>query len=619
MKRLGKHISHTMESRSHRWFRSALMSGACALLLLGASPVAGETLQQAVELAVTSHPQVKRAEAKAKATEESVDEARAGYFPTVDFSGASGYEETNNPATRSRTGKDGDNWVTAWYNEASLTITQILFDGFSTASATEAAKLEAEADKLEVQQAEEDIALRAAEAYLDVLRTRELLALAQNNVNSHRRFRDQTAMRARTGVGPRLDIEQAEARLTMAESVLHQTRGALRSAEARYREAVGQMPGTLSVPQTPTSSVPSDPERGVLLAHQNSPALAAAQERVRARQSAIRGKNSAYYPQIYLEGTGSIDDNTNGVKDYSNSTSGSHSKQANLLLRFDYNLFNGGADEAAIRRSRAEATEAVEREGTIKRLIEQRVRLAYAILDTARNRVPVLETNVGASERVVDGYRRQFELGKRTLIDVLDAENELYQSRVNLLNAQYAFAFANYQTLAYMGNLVGTLRSTPMPSVPLRTVAATPAPLPPSTTSGSFGPDFRGSGMGAGASPYGGAGYRGPNVAPGYRQTPSGARVPSSPSPAPAPAPASTSRSGPYSVQVGAYAQSANADRRAAQLRSRGHDVRIISRQSRGRTLKVLLLGGYGSRAAAESAAASFRSKEGADAIVVRN
>jgi len=557
-----------------------LVACAAAMLALGSwGPAAAIDLREAIRAAVQTHPTVKRARANSAAVDDDIDEARAGYFPTFDVGGAAGYEFSTNSATRARDERDdGDSSsVEALRLESYFSLSQMLFDGFGTSSRTEAARFRSEAARLEITDAGETIGLRAVEGFLDVLRNRRLLELADRNIDAHARFLDQTRFRSRTGAGAEVDVIQAEARLARARNLRQQVMGGLRAAEARYVEATGQMPDSLEMPLVPVDAIPPSREQALSTAAANSPALQATRQSVSARRAEVDAERSGYFPQFDFEVAGSLNQNQDGVRE--------SNRDLTALLRMDYNLFNGGADQARSDRAMERVGEAMQREAEVLRLIERDVRVSFSQLETARAQVPILQDNVLKAEQVVQGYQGQFELGRRTLQDVLDAENELFQARTSLVNAEYAYAFANFQALRAMGMLVATVERGSPGGRPVETVSLTsprqaairqadPAPTP--TRQGRVAP--------------------------------------------PSPEMFSGGEGRTYSLQVGAYGVPDTARRQADQLRGRGYPARVQAVTLKdGRTLHRVKIGGYMERARADQAARVFASREGMQAIVVRN
>ncbi len=425
-----------------------LAAAAAGLACGGAGRAAATTLQEAVTLAVSSHPTVQKLMAKKRATDQDIDEARAEFFPRVDATGEIGYEYTDNFFTRSQGGGGGD-------TEEKLAktvggeIRQNLFQGFGTVNRLRSAHERVSAAGRGVMDAQEAIALRAAVAFLDVLRARHVVNLSQQNVASHVEVRDDIKFKAQRGRGDLGDLNQAESRLALARSRLNQARGQLRDAETRYLEAVGQAPGTLETPRPPYQAIPGNIDLAVAVAEDSNPALLAALDEFRAREFEARAKREPYYPKFDVKLRGHRGNDVGGVDGDDNAFA--------AMLVMEYNLYRGGADQARYRRAVEHMSEARQREAEVRRMVQEQMRVEYTALLTARENLPLAEDRAKAAAAVVDAYLQQFELGQRSLLDLLDVVGELFQANVGVVNTDTELMRASYRVLATAGTLLATL------------------------------------------------------------------------------------------------------------------------------------------------------------------
>jgi len=428
------------------------LSGATSLVSVPVRAAEPTTIDQAIAIAVSTHPVVRGAEATRRAAAEDVVDARADFLPSVDVSGESGWEHTDDPTTRARasavSGAKSDG-VNQWRNLGSVTVRQNLFNGFRTPNETEAARRRVTAADHTIRDREEAIALRSAEAYMDVVRSRTIVGLAERNVTAHVEVRDDVKLRLDAGNGDAADLNQAESRLALARSRLTELRGALRVAESDYHEAVGTMPDTLEMPARPVDALPASVEEAVPTALDNNPALLTARSEADASQFDKRAARSPLMPTVDLEFRGTGGDNLGGVR--GSDVNG----QALVVLR--YNLYRGGRDIARSRRAVAVESRALQSQAELARLVEEQIRVDHADMVTARDTVPLLRDRAAAAAQVVSAYRQQFELGRRSLLDVLDVENELFQARISVVNAEIQHRIAEYRVLATMGTLISAL------------------------------------------------------------------------------------------------------------------------------------------------------------------
>src|ERR1043166_1679402 len=222
-----------------------------ATALFGSSWAYGETLKEAVEIALKTNPKVLAADAQKRAVTQDLAQAKGGYLPNIDLYVANGKEHTDTPQVRAV----GTGAATLVHRESSLTLSQKLFDGRAASSEVERqnALLSAATNRLD--QTREDIALRAAEVYLDVLKNRQLVKLANDNVREHLQTNDKITLRVKGGVSQRADSQQSLARVALAKSTVSARAGALRQAEAAYQAVIGRPAGVLSDPPPVKSDV----------------------------------------------------------------------------------------------------------------------------------------------------------------------------------------------------------------------------------------------------------------------------------------------------------------------------------------------------------------------------
>jgi adhesin transport system outer membrane protein len=326
----------------------------------------------------------------------------------------------------------------------------MLFDGFATQSEVQRQIARGDSASYRVQEAAEFIALDAVEAHLDVLRNQALLELARENLEQHRRILGQVRQLEDQGAGSLGDVRQAESRLAEAESSLAVAQGNLRDAEAFYIAVVGGPPADLEEGVAPVFALPESPEASAAEASVTSPTVQLANADVDVAQAELRGARAGYYPNLDLELGAAAGDNLDGLE--------GRDVNAQALLVLRYNLFRGGGDIAREREAFLRVKEARENLRVAQRDAEQEARVAYHALTTARARLDALGAGVDAQRATRDIYAQQFDLGQRGLLDLLDAENELFLDRSNLVTATFTERFAVYRVLAVIGAMLDSLQ-----------------------------------------------------------------------------------------------------------------------------------------------------------------
>ncbi len=418
-----------------------------ALLLLAALPVLAESLEEAVIQTLATNPDVLIDASRRQSVGQSVNQAVAGYLPRVDLAMGRGHQYGDNQTDQQTYGGP----IGQIRYERSLTLTQMLFDGFGTANEVERNNARLDSAAHRVAATSEQVALRAVEAYLEVLRNQELMALTQDNLLVHQRTYDQIKLRASSGVGRKADQDQIEARLALAKSNLAAAEANLKVSEINYRLIVGTSPGALLPPKVPdTKLIPATPEAAIPVALANSRLLKSAKADIDAAKAQQHGARAGLYPRLDLEVSAS---KNSLVSTFDVQPDTSHS----AMLKLRYNLFRGGSDLSRLEETGYQTREAEEVARRTERQIEQSLRLSWNAYSSAQERLPFLTKHAEASQLTREAYAKQFSLGQRTLLDLLDTENEAFTASSNLLNGRYVEIFSRFRVLADLSMLLDTI------------------------------------------------------------------------------------------------------------------------------------------------------------------
>lgn len=417
-----------------------ILTWAC-LLMASAATQAAVTLQEAVRKALAGNPEVQASWHAFMASQYEEDAARGGYYPRLDLNANIGKEKLTQPGQAS---------TDLTRRGAALSLSQMLYDGFATRD--EVARL-AHAKRVryfELLDTSEQVTLEATRAYQDVLRYRELSRLAQENFAQHQQLFNQIQERVQAGVGRRVDLEQAGGRLALTHSNMLTEATNLHDVSARYLRIVGELPaGEMIAPALLKQGIPAEVEAALKLAFQGNPAFNAAIENVRAAQADARGRESAFHPRVDLRASKEISYDVDGIN-------GRRDDQT-VELVLNYNLFRGGADRARVRQFAERLSLAKELRDKSCRDIRQTVSIAFNDIRNLEQQLIYLDQHQLAIEKAREAYRKQFDIGQRTLLDLLDTENEYFQARRAYTNATYDHALAHARVLAGMGELMRAL------------------------------------------------------------------------------------------------------------------------------------------------------------------
>jgi len=404
------------------------------------------TLQEAVDVTIKTNPDVLAASNEREAVSKEVLQARAGYLPTVDLAVGTGYESTDSPTTR--TGTSHKN-VHLNRDEASLNLRQMLFDGMQTKNEVLRHTARTNSRAYGVFGAAENTGLEAVDAYLNVLRRQHLVELATTNLEAHERTHDQIKLRSDRGVGRKADMDQSQGRVALARANQIAEQSNLRDAETNYLRVVGVAVENLSDPDSPENLLPETLDEAISVAIDNHPTLKSANADLASANSQHDTALAVFYPRVDFELGTTANNDLDGVD--------GHNNDVTAMFRLRYNLLNGGKDKARREETAFLINQAAEIRNNTHRQVEQSVRLSWNALETVNSQMSFFQLHVDSSENSRNAYQQQFSLGQRTLLDLLDSENEVFVARQALVNAQYDQLFAFYRVLNSTGSLLESL------------------------------------------------------------------------------------------------------------------------------------------------------------------
>lgn len=431
-----------------RVLRGALLTGTVLSAVLAGPNAFGESLEEALVSAYNTNPTLLAERHGVKATGESVWQARAGWQPTVTLQGSTGTQET--------TTQPGDVETSNDPKQASATITQPIFRGGQTYFGTRSAQAQTRAAKAGLVATEQSVLFGAVQAYYNVMRDKAVVTLSQNNVQVLERQLEASQDRFRVGEITRTDVAQAEARLSGARSRLTQTEAALIASRSSYEKIIGHMPSDLGmIEEQPTiENLPETEEEAIALALQANPALQAAEERELASRDAVNATRGALLPQVSVTASYSYGEDTSSVFEESETTS--------VTGRVTIPLYQGGATYSRLRQAKQTNSQNRIQIAETERAVREQVINAWEGLRSARATIQSSEEQVRANEIAFNGVKQEAQVGSRTTLDVLNAEQELLDARVTLVRARRDEKVAAYALLSAVGRLTAKELALPV-------------------------------------------------------------------------------------------------------------------------------------------------------------
>lgn len=414
---------------------------------LGTSPVEATSLREAVSTAVQTNPRIDAAQANRRATEHVLEQARGRLYPEIDLSADYGKQIVDRPNGLGPTVNN------QWRNRRQVTlgIRQALFDGWDRANDIYRAQARISAASYKILARAEAVGLNAVEAYIDVIRHRALLGLARQQVSRHEALLTIIRERIEGGRAPIGDLEQTLERLEAAKALVAQIDVASETAKAKFKSAVGRSPGRLKAAKY-APGIPKSPAAILSLALQNNPRVTAAQADIDVADLDREQFRSSFYPQLFLEGSATRGENLDGTPGRNDEL------KAMLVLR--WKLYDGGQRRGRESELAERTAEKLAEKHILIRDLTEEIDTAWARLTRGRAQLTAIRNQVAQNEKVVASYRNEYDADKRSLLDVLDAENTRFASEFELHNVRSLHKFASYQILAQMGLLLDRLGVT---------------------------------------------------------------------------------------------------------------------------------------------------------------
>lgn len=416
---------------------SVLLAGVVLVGLGDIQTVQAESLDDVLSSAYSSNPNLLARRARVRSTDESVPQALSNWRPTVTMTGSIGRGTySNNSLTKydtTRTPKTG-----------ALTITQPLFRGGRTLAATSQADNSVLSERALLDATEQTVLLNAASAYLNVVRDEEVLKLSINNEQVLRRQLEATQERFKVGEITRTDVSQAEARLSKATADRVAAEGNLQSTQANYVNTVGHAPEKPQQPQLP-SQLPASLDELRSISLSQNPSVIAADFSYAAARDGVDLVFGELLPTLSLS--------ADLTRTLQTSTMKSETIAREVLLNLSVPLYEGGGTYSRVRASKHTAGQRRIEADQARRDALETATKSWEGLSAARAQAKAYEAQIRASELALAGVREESKVGSRTVLDVLNAEQELFDARVSLAKAQRDVLASAFQVKSAMGQM----------------------------------------------------------------------------------------------------------------------------------------------------------------------
>lgn len=409
-------------------------------IMLAAAPgaVSAQTFKEALAAAYNNNPTLQAARAQLRATDEQVPQARSNFGPTAVVNGNAGRQSVNQ--------------TTAFFSTsgirnprgAQVIISQPLYRGGRTQAETERAENSVKAGRAELTATEQSVLLSAGTAYLDVYRDQAVLDLNVNNEQVLARQLEETQEQFKVGVVTQTDVSQAQARLAQAKAGRTQAEGTLNSSRAAFRNVTGISPGKLNPPDASLGGLPASGDEAAAASAQN-PNVTAANFNELAARNDIDVNFGELLPTLSLNGEYDRNEDTASKQSFVESKS--------ITAQLSVPIFPGAAVYSRVRQAKQTVQQRRDEIEEASRNAAQQATQAYEALTTAQAQVKSFEAQIKANEVALTGVRQEATVGTRTVLDILNAEQELLNSEVSKVTADHDAWVAMLQLKSAVGQL----------------------------------------------------------------------------------------------------------------------------------------------------------------------
>jgi TolC family type I secretion outer membrane protein len=424
----------------------------CAIVLIAGGRTAAQTLEEALVQAYLNNPTLRAERARLRATDEQVPQALSGWRPTVRLTGSAGENITD--SRQGAFGGAAKRTIETAPTRFQFEVRQPVFRGLRTVSGTREAERLVRAGRAQLDDVEQSVLLQAATAYMDVVRDQAVVELNINNERVLTRQLEATRDRFEVGEVTRTDVSQAESRLAGATGTRVAAEGDLASSRAVYQNVIGALPGRLVKPVV-TLALPASLEESTGVAQRENPSVVAARFNAEAASQRIDVVRGELLPELNL--VGAVD------RRKEVGTSGQMSESVSVIAELAVPIYQSGSVQSRVRAAKQVfGQRRVEVEQARRQAVEDAIQ-AWENLETARAQIRAFQAQVEATTIALEGVEQEATVGARTVLDILDAEQERLDAQVSLVRAERDEIVARFQVLQAVGRLSAEELQLPVP------------------------------------------------------------------------------------------------------------------------------------------------------------
>jgi adhesin transport system outer membrane protein len=406
-----------------------------------------QDLRTSIEEVLSTNPIIQERLKNYNATKEDVTSAKAGYYPKLDLTLGAGYESVNR-TDRAPSLPDQDTSLNVYQN--SLKYTQNIFKGFETTHQVQQREFQTLSAAYSYIEKVNDTSFEMVNTYIQVMKNQELLQTAQENVDINRDIFVKVQKLYNAGLTTLSEVNKIESTLALAESNLVVQENTILDVSYNLQRVLGRYIDAKEMSKPSLNiTLPATVEEAAQYAMQNNPSLLVSDYNIKLAQATHRERNAPFYPHLDIEVSQSMNKNLSGTEGNEDSF--------RAMAFVTYNLFNGFSDTAALQKSISQVFQEVQTKNTLRRKVIEGLNLSWAANEKLTQQLIHLKNYKKFSLKTLTLYSKEYDLGRRSLLDLLSAQNDFIRSKAQIITTEYSILFAKYRILDAMGALVRTV------------------------------------------------------------------------------------------------------------------------------------------------------------------
>jgi len=405
------------------------------------------TLRTTINEVLNTNPQIQERLKNYNATKEDITAAQSGYYPKLDLKLGAGQENTERELYKTD--------YTIYEN--SLRYTHNLFNGFSTTYFVKEQEYRTLSAAYSYIEKVNIISFEMTNAYLEVMKNQELLGTAIENVKIDKEILKKVKKLYKSGLTTLSEVNKIESSLALAESNLVVQENNILDAAYNLQKVLGRPlnPEDMTKPSLQNITFPKNREDAIEFAIKNNPTLLVSEYNIKLAQAAYKEKKSAFYPKIDIEVSQALNNNVGAIKGKDN--------VFKAMAYVSYNLFNGFSDSANLQKNVSKVYQEVENKNSLRRDIIQTLSLAWGARTKLKEQLNYLIEYKDFSNKTLALYAKEYDLGRRSLLDLLSAQSDFIRAKAQIITTEYNILYAEYRILNAMGILVESIMQTDRP------------------------------------------------------------------------------------------------------------------------------------------------------------